>query len=446
MGRKCKDYQILENSEEVDDNPIQKAVSPKDTKDRFTMFTEHANNYNKTSNILVESMNKNKEEKTDDGEEKIKKKESFIDRIEESRGMLKNLNRLSEEYYRSLLAPENSKCSRISPFRLIKYSYPVLNKVFSSTDITGTSVDGDIGLYHNRKINISGLFKTEIFIGHNLHSFISCMDANCEMTVLGLKSSLGPFDIFEVRQGPSKIVILDQNLRVIKKMDFSFGDVVNLKIVENSLIVLFGNGNLIEFADFDENKTDFKYVGPEKIVAFDARDNEIIFTNGTTIFSSSNEKISFEELVVGLAVGTEKIYLLSVTGKIYTLNFDFNKITELHLKQRFRKIEFLDNMLIATEDSESISAVFIDRVNSNVFTAHFLAGYNGIFSCFKNYRTSKRSKKVFQIFKSDNVVYFLDNENGFDQFQRSYIPNIKTFTDHFLFTTDYGLIMKIFYI
>jgi len=444
MGRKCKDYQVLENSDEVDDNYAHKAVSPKDTKDRVTMPTEDVNSYNKTSSILVESANENKEEKIDDDEEKIKKKESSVDKVEYSRSMLKSLNRLSEEYYRDLLAPEKSK---ISPFRLIKYSYPVLNRVFSSTDITRKSIGkGDIGIYHNKKINISDFFKTEIFIGLNLHSFISCMDANCKMTVLGLKTSLGPFDIFEVRQGPSKIVILDQNLRVIKKMDFNFGDVVSLKIVENSLVVLFGNGNLIEFADLDENKPDFKYLGPEKIVAFDARDNEIIFTNGTTIFSSSNKKINFEELVVGLAVGTGKIYLLSVTGKIYTLSFDFQKITELHLKQRFRKIEFLDNMLIATEDSENASAVFIDKANLNVFTTYFLAGYNGVFRCFKNYRTSKRSKEVFQIFKSDNVVHFLDNENSFDPFQRSYIPNIKTFADHFLFTTDYGLIMKIFYI
>lgn len=356
-------------------------------------------------------------------------------------------------HYKSILNASRASGVPLSSFKKLKYAYPSLRESISngsswaSSSLEKPISSENIGFFNGRLIDISGRFENSTFMCYNTHSCIGCFDCNGRHIVVGLKESCDPFNIFESKEGPSAILILDMDLNVLDRMIFSFGDIAALKICESSLFVLFRNGSLARTEGFDLNKlTILRSTG--KITRFDVNSTVYVYAIGNRVYNSLGQSKLYDSVIIDLVINKTFVFTLDINGKIIQAAIDFTTSKELSCKYTFNKIMFVGGLLIALEDDVKSHTVFFPDDPDcmyDSFVSYFLGLFDGTISNFKRYRGKRRHRKVFQVVRNKDSIVFCTNESDFSSEERLYIPAVRDFGDSFIFTTENGLVLRVFY-
>lgn len=369
-----------------------------------------------------------------------------------SKGKKRGAGKNASSYYMSLLDASRVSGVPLSSFKKLKYAYPSLKEnIFGNNDLNSKEIPPtcpeNTGFYNGKRINIASRFENGTFICYNTHSCISCFDGNNFCVVVGLKGSCEPFNIFESREGPSEILVLDKNLDAINRMTFSFGDIADLKMRGECLFVLFRNGTLAKIECLDQSKlTIINSIG--KVTKFDANSIMCVYTNGNELRNSQGQSKLYDGVIIDLAISERLVFTLDINGRIVQSALDFTNPKELSCKYTFNKITFIDGLLIAIEDDVKLHTVFFpddpDGKHGS-FVSYFLGFFDGTVSNFKRYRGKRRCRRMFQVIKREDGVVFCTDEHDFSRGERLHIPAVKDFGDNFMFATENGLILKVFY-
>lgn len=365
------------------------------------------------------------------------------------------------EYYIWLLNRHDNDCTQISPFRKLKFSFPILRgKLMENDVIPKKSISEcfgnqepipekkkeNLGYFNGYPIDITSKFQNESFIGHNFHRPIGSIDSTEKYIVLGTKLSLDPFDIFEKKDGPSNIIVLDKNCNLFKIFDFIHGDIIKVRIIHKTIFSLFKNGTLIKFSDFDLNSV-FHYPSPiNKIIGFDTDGTDLYYLDGSTVYSDKNQIIrSHDMLLINLICCNNKIYVMNVVGRIYEIEKNFAGFRLVFFKMNNFRMTTVNDYLIAYNENLKNHDIYPNENKKEEFLYYFFGLFNGLIVNCKRYRTKTRFKKFFQVRKKDNCYFFVDSEEDFDENAHCFIPGIKTYKNYLIFCTEDGLVMKVFF-
>lgn len=278
------------------------------------------------------------------------------------------------------------------------------------------------------------------FVFCNFKKPISCFDVG-DFVAVGFKSDLLPFNIFEIKEGPSLIYILNKELKTINECRFNYGDVISLRFIGCHLYALFGNGDLRCFNIEKDTLVEAFYINSNipsnnrKIVAFDGSNGILAYTNGIDIFINMGS-ISLGCPIINLVVGVDRIYILHITNKLYEIDFDLKNYREVFARALFVRLLKTSTTVIAL-DVEGNHRVIPSKFKIVTF---FSGLYDGI---IKSYKIALRRSIVedkIQIINSNGGKQLLTD--NFNKDYKCFIPNVMTHKDYFIYATEDGILFK----
>ncbi|ELA41944.1 uncharacterized protein VICG_00961 [Vittaforma corneae ATCC 50505] len=347
----------------------------------------------------------------------------------------------------------------LTDYKKFKYSFPVLKgqtaedennqKIDKSGKFKrgGGRINSNHAIFSGQKLDISERFECETFVGFNTKSFISCLDWNGKFICVGLKSDSAPLNIFERREGQSKIIIFDTDLKLIRKLSASFGSVLQVKIHNNILYALFSNGFLAKYTDLS---TEYEILEKDrKIIVFDVNSEILAYTDGPNLTINGMTR-NYDGIIIKVLVYSGFVITLDINGRVYMTTVKMEESNEITAKYTIANIEIIESSLFLFEDSQ-YSVVFpfssdeqADELNKK-FMSFFTKTSNGKIVNNKRYKLRRKTKEVFQVCKRDGIVHFCANPTEFseDQFER--IVNVMSGKDSFILCTENGLVLKVYY-
>lgn len=317
-----------------------------------------------------------------------------------------------------------------------------------------------VGEYKNKIFDISGRFSNSTFTGFNTNSFISCFDCTDSFVAVGLKENDLPFNIFEVKSGISRILIFDSNINVVNEFQFNYGDVINIRFSGETLIVLFGDGKLLRIIDYVKclsaespiteetikscsSKIEsfnilMKDAKTTKIVHFACQNDFVVFTNGIDVYTNCGDHIRYTNLIRDIIVDNNSIYVSTVAGRAFKLSLCLKPEKDLGFKGSASRMCIENGYFLGFDEQTKCWRLCEHRkVKQGVFNGSF----DGLVLFYRYLKRKLLSKQVFQVIKKENGYLFQDSD-----FQNTqlFIPRVKSFKDGFLFSTECGLIMRVF--
>lgn len=307
-------------------------------------------------------------------------------------------------------------------------------------------------------IHVKNRLECKTYVCRNTGSFISCIEKSKESIIVGLKSGMKPFNIFERREGKSKILILNNNLETINMIEFEYGDVIQLKYENKKLYSLFSNGFLIEITDLTIGTHKVLY-NTYKIVSFDVENTNIVFTDGSRIFCNDISKV-YNGIAIKTMFYLNHIVTLDVNGRIIASGIDLNESFEIAFKYSNFNMKVIQASLVVFSHSQNNKTKFeIERSvlfpfaktqsdiknDENRFIHFFSSTGAGIIESYKRYKGKRKINKIFQIYKAKDEDCFHVRFDNFKEDLRLFIPDIIDCGDYFIFCTEDGLVLKVFY-
>lgn len=370
-------------------------------------------------------------------------------------------SKLTDDYYKKMC--ENKQ--ELSDHKKFKYSFPVLRglvaerkrnsgnirkKKTSKNGKRKTSegqVGDDCAIFSGRDIDISERFECKTFIGYNTKSCIGCFDWNGTFICVGLRSDALPVNVFEQKGGPSRIAIFDTDLRLVRTLSESLGSTLQVKMHDNALYALFSSGLLVKYSDMS-SEYEILEKG-RKIVAFDVNSEILAYTDGLNLTVNKQTR-KYDGVIIKVLVYSRYVIILDVNGRVYVTTAKMEDSREIIAKYTITNIEMIESSLFIFEDSQ-YSIVFpfsnekcADELNRK-FMSFFVGTPTGKIVNNKRYKLRRKSKEVFQVSKRDGIVHFRTNQWEFDEDKRERIVNVVSDSSSFIFCTEDGLILKVYY-
>lgn len=307
-------------------------------------------------------------------------------------------------------------------------------------------------------VHVKDRLKSKTYICRNTGAFISCIEKSEGHIIVGLKSDMKPFNIFEKKQGKSVILIFDNALESVNTIKLEYGDVIQLKYTNKKLYALFSNGYLIEITNLKTGA--FKVLfDTHKIISFDVDDTAITFTDGVRVFYNDNFKV-YNGVICKTLFYMNHIIMLELTGRVVASSLDLNESFEIVFKSSIFNVKVVDTALVVLLHLPTNKAKFeIEKqvlfpfaksqeemkVFQNKFIYFFNATGAGVIESYKKYKNKRKINKIFQVYRADDEDCFHVRFANFKEDCRCFVPDVIDNGDSFIFCTEDGLILKVSY-
>lgn len=397
------------------------------------------------------------------GQDEESKTNEFLEQTEEKlnnenkkiklKNQSKKEDKTSASYYLKLYNNSKNTAQPISSNKKFKLNFPTLicpePIIYVPNDKNNNSILGNKG---------SSLF-------YRVSSFISSFDCSNGLIYVGLKSDNKPFNVFERKQGQSKIIVLDIDLNYIQTLTFSYGDIVHIKACDLFIFVLFSNGYLIKIQNVNSIQHKSKSVdhinvaesceilnfefsqnlisNDIKAISFDVKNNYLVYTNGATIFC--NKKfVQMNMTIIQVLIFDSFVYCLDIQGKIHQFDFELKNKKEIISNYTIEKLMVADNFVLAIS-REEYYILNIDKKYEMGFFGFFNIKNNGMIYFSKRYKNRRKNVPILQVTENNEEIRIILDSELFESNQKVFIPHLCDFNDFIILAVEDGIIAKIFY-
>lgn len=359
-------------------------------------------------------------------------------------------NRLTASYYINSCEKAASKGSSLSLHRKFRLHFPTL-----------INIDPIVSIPKNKENRI-GISNDKSCLFYRFIDFIGCFDCSENFIYLGLKADDRPFNIFEIKEGKSQLAVLDMNLNLIQKVTFDFGDILQIKIHNQNIFVLFSNGNLMNIGKEKEIKSnkmnhfrfelDSNFINlarnEVKPISFDCKNNKIVYTNGSNVYIDE-VIISYNTIIIQILIVENSVYCLDIQGKVFELDIESKNKREMISNYSIERIQVVDKFVMAIARDEYY-ILNVDQTYNMGFIGFFNMKEDGNIQYTKRYKNRRKNLPVLQIIENEAETKFIIRENtgssDFISCSKVFIPKIVDFNEFFILATESGIVAKIYYI
>jgi hypothetical protein len=396
------------------------------------------------------------------GDEKQAEKESNDDKLEdkqaekiEDKQAEKNIKKRDKKSDEKKIKKRDKKSAETIDDILDRHGTLSNSKKFNS-DFPFLKID------KNQKMNFQNLiFDQKIKLNFYVaDAFFSCFDFDDLFIYVGTKRNGEPFNIFEIKEGEGHIIILDKNLNFVNKIEFQFGDILQIKLDGEFIYILFSNGMILKesIENIKKLKIESEPVLADvvnKVINFDVKEGDVVFTNGCSIYLNEKSIQSNMTIIQVLFYG-KNILFLDVQGKIHQTDLELKNKTEIFSNYTFNRMEAFNSCALVYSDNDYAVLKINNEIDEE--KEKFLGFYklvNRKIIYFKRFGGRRREKTVFEISENINGIELNccdyaqnvpDERSGQEKKDGNlFIPRIADCGDFILFCTESGKFFKIFF-